>query len=75
MAIEIDARGYKCPVPSLKLRKAMEERSDAARFVLWATDPMARIDVPFLMQETGGQIVSIEALEGALRITVERAKA
>lgn len=69
-AIEIDARGYKCPVPSLKLRKAMELHGAGQHFVLWATDPMARIDVPFLLQEKGGEVVSIEELDGALRLTV-----
>lgn len=69
--IEIDARGYKCPVPSLKLRKAMEMHVDKRRFVLWATDPMARIDVPFLMQERGGRVISIEDVDGALRLVVE----
>ena len=68
--IEIDARGYKCPVPSLKLRKAMEQHGAGRRMVLWATDPMARIDVPFLMQERGGEVVSIEEVDGALRLTV-----
>lgn len=71
--IEIDARGYKCPVPSLKLRKAMEEYGSNRRFVLWATDPMARIDVPFLMQERGGRMVSIDEVDGALRLVVESA--
>jgi len=40
-------------------------------FVLLASDPMARIDVPFLMSETGGRVISIEDEEGGLRLTVE----
>jgi len=42
-----------------------------ARWTLLATDPMARIDVPFLMQELGGQVVAIEETDGVLQITVE----
>jgi tRNA 2-thiouridine synthesizing protein A len=38
---------------------------------LLATDPMARIDVPFLMQDLGGQVVSIEEADGVLTIAVE----
>lgn len=67
----VDARGHKCPVPSLRLRKAMEGRLAGARLTLLATDPMARIDVPFLMQELGGRVIQIEEADGALAITVE----
>lgn len=68
---EVDARGHRCPVPSLRLRKAMQDRQAGEVFILLATDPMARIDVPFLMQETGGRVISIDEVGGALRITVE----
>ena len=68
--IVVDARGHRCPVPSLKLRKAAEGLA-GRRLVLLATDPMARIDAPFLMQELGGRVVSIEEAEGLLTITVE----
>ncbi|MBD7940469.1 sulfurtransferase TusA family protein [Brevundimonas guildfordensis] len=67
----IDARGHKCPVPSLRLRKAMEGGRAGEHWTLLATDPMARIDVPFLMQELGGQVVQIIETDGVLRITVE----
>ncbi len=68
--IVVDARGHRCPVPSLSLRKAADGL-EGARLVLLATDPMARIDVPFLMQELGGQVVSVEEVDGVLTITVE----
>ena len=69
--VVIDARGHKCPVPSLRLRKAMEGAGAGAQWTLLATDSMARIDVPFLMQELGGQVIGIEETEGVLQITVE----
>ena len=43
-ATVIDARGHKCPVPTLRLRKAIEMATPGARLTLLATDPMARID-------------------------------
>ena len=67
----IDARGHKCPVPSLRLRKAMEGACAGAQWTLLATDPMARIDVPFLMQEMDGRVIGIEETDGVLQITVE----
>lgn len=69
--LEVDARGHRCPVPSLRLRKAMQGQVAGQVIVLLATDPMARIDVPFLMQETGGRVIEITEAEGVLRLMVE----
>lgn len=70
-AVVVDARGHRCPVPSLRLRKAIEGLRPGARLILLATDPMARIDVPYLMGDLGGTVCEIEEQEGVLRITVE----
>lgn len=70
-AVEVDARGHRCPVPSLRLRKAMEGLRPGARLILLATDPMARIDVPYLMGDLGGTVCEVEEQDGVLRITVE----
>ncbi|WP_406853253.1 sulfurtransferase TusA family protein [Brevundimonas sp. BH3] len=69
--VEVDARGHRCPVPSLRLRKVMQDMQAGQVIVLLATDPMARIDVPFLMQETGGRVIEITETEGVLRLIVE----
>lgn len=50
---------------------AMESASSGARIVLLATDPMARIDVPFLMSQKGGRVLEIDDADGLLRITIE----
>ncbi len=68
----VDARGHRCPVPTLKLRKALAEAPMAERAVLLATDPMARIDAPYLMAELGGRVVDIVEADGVLTVTVER---
>ncbi|HST92687.1 MAG TPA: sulfurtransferase TusA family protein [Brevundimonas sp.] len=67
----VDARGHRCPTPSLKLQKAMREAPAGARITLLATDPMARIDVPHLLAETGGTLLSIQATGDVLTIVVE----
>lgn len=69
--VVIDARGHRCPTPSLKLMKAMDGAVPGSRFVLLATDPMARIDVPFLMSQKNGRMIGVEETEGLLRLTVE----
>ena len=67
----VDARGHRCPTPSLRLQKAMREAAPETRLTLLATDPMARIDVPHLMAGLGGRVVSIEEAGGVLTIEVE----
>lgn len=67
----VDARGHRCPTPSLKLQKAIREAPAGARLTLLATDPMARIDVPHLMIGVGGRVVSVDEADGVLTIVVE----
>lgn len=58
--ITIDARGHHCPVPTLRLRRAAEAAPAGALLVLYADDPMARIDVPHFASQAGLEIVSCE---------------
>lgn len=69
--VVVDARGHRCPVPSLRLMKAMDAAPAGTQFVLLATDPMARIDVPFLMTQRHGRVIAVEDHDGLLRLTVE----
>lgn len=71
--VVVDARGHRCPVPSLRLRKALEAAAPGARATLLATDPMARIDVPWLMGEMGGRVLAMTEAGGVLTISVETA--
>lgn len=67
----VDARGHRCPTPSLRLQKALREAVPLSRVTLLATDPMARIDVPHLMTGLGGRVLSVEEADGVLTIEVE----
>lgn len=67
----VDARGHRCPTPTLKLQKAMRGAAPGTRLTLLATDPMARIDVPHLMSGIGGQVVSVSESDGVLTIEIE----
>ena len=69
----VDARGHRCPVPSLRLRKAMETAAPGTRMLLLADDPMARIDAPHMVSQLGGEVISIEVEGGGLAITVSTA--
>jgi len=55
--ILVDARGHRCPVPTLRLRRALEAAAPGARVRLYADDPLARIDVPHFAAGAGFLVV------------------
>jgi tRNA 2-thiouridine synthesizing protein A len=63
--ILVDARGHRCPVPTLKLRRALEQAAPGARVRLLADDPMARIDVPHFAAQTGATVLD-QGQDGAV---------
>ncbi len=67
----VDARGHRCPVPSLRLRKALTDAAPGEEIVLLADDPMARIDVPHLCAQLTAVLLSVEAAsDGSIRFTI-----
>jgi len=53
----VDARGHRCPVPTLRLRKALAGLDPGDRVTLLADDPMARIDVPHFVSQAGARLI------------------
>ena len=72
MTEEIDARGLRCPLPVLRLRKRLAEAAPGARVALLADDPMAAIDVPHFCAEAGHRLEAAEAQDDHTRFTVRR---
>ncbi|MGD1935331.1 MAG: sulfurtransferase TusA family protein [Candidatus Phaeomarinobacter sp.] len=50
---EIDAIGLLCPLPVLKLQKALRGLKPGHQIRLLATDPASRIDVPHYCTQSG----------------------
>jgi tRNA 2-thiouridine synthesizing protein A len=53
----IDLRGLKCPLPALRTRKALSRLPAGATIVVECTDPLAEIDIPNLVRETGDDLL------------------
>lgn len=70
--ILIDARGHRCPVPTLRLRRALEDAAAGALVRLLADDPMARIDVPYFAAQAGVELVEQTEADGALSFLVRK---
>lgn len=70
--ILVDARGHRCPVPTLRLRRAVEGASAGARIRLLADDPMARIDVPYFASQAGLELVQVLELDRGFSFLVAK---
>ena len=49
----LDLRGLKCPLPALYTRKALAGLTAGDVLFVACTDPLAGIDIPNLVRETG----------------------
>lgn len=48
-----DLRGLKCPLPVLRTRKALAGMAPGDVLIVSCTDPLAGIDIPNLLRQTG----------------------
>ena len=55
---ELDLLGLKCPLPALKTRKALKSCRSGDVLIVICNDPMAAIDIPNLLRETGDHLES-----------------
>jgi tRNA 2-thiouridine synthesizing protein A len=55
-SIPLNLRGLKCPLPALRVRKALKTTQPGTLLLVECTDPMAAIDIPNLLRETGDAI-------------------
>lgn len=70
--ITVDARGHRCPVPTLRLRRALEDAPAGAHVRLLADDPLARIDVPHFAAGGGFTVVETGEEAGVLSFLIAK---
>lgn len=56
-SLEVDASGLLCPLPLLRLKKALTEIASGEVVKLIATDPAAHLDIGVYTDQTGHQII------------------
>ena len=70
--ITVDARGHRCPVPTLRLRRALEGAPAGANVRLYADDPLARIDVPHFAANAGFTVLDVTEDHGVLNFLIAK---
>lgn len=71
--LDLDLRGLKCPLPVLRARKALATLPPGKRVRLVCTDPMAAIDIPHFVQESGNVLERQERAGDTLIFVLRRA--
>jgi TusA-related sulfurtransferase len=69
----VDAKGLLCPMPIVKLAKAMKELEPKQILLLEATDPGSIPDVAAWSRNTGNPLLAHEATDKVMRFWVEKA--
>lgn len=70
--MELDARGVKCPLPILKLSKALKEAPVGGELVVLADDKGFAPDVRAWCDKTGHELVSLDESNPARLVAIVR---
>jgi tRNA 2-thiouridine synthesizing protein A len=70
----LDLTGLKCPLPALRTRKALKSMKPGDRLEVVCTDPLAVIDIPNLIRETGDTVEIAERAEIRIVFLIEKAR-
>ena len=69
----LDCKGLLCPMPIIKLSKAIKTVGVGELIEMWTTDPSSIPDLEAFQKLTGHQVLSRERQSGAFRFLVQRA--
>jgi tRNA 2-thiouridine synthesizing protein A len=68
----INLRGLKCPLPALRTRKVLSGLPAGAVIVVECTDPLAQIDIPNLINQTGDILEESSRSEDVLKFRIRK---
>jgi len=71
----LDLIGLKCPLPVLRTRKALASAAPGTVMEVHCTDPMAAIDIPNLLRETGDSLLASERRGNVVMFRIRKAAA
>ena len=72
--LEVDARGLMCPLPLLRLKKALQSANVGETVRVLATDPAAHLDFGVFVEQAGHQQLSYSVEEEVLVFVIRKGK-
>ncbi len=73
MSTILDTKGFNCPIPVLKARRAMRGLDVGDDLTLLATDPASMIDVPHFCNTTGHELIDSSEEDGVFTYRIRKA--
>jgi tRNA 2-thiouridine synthesizing protein A len=70
----LDLKGLLCPLPVVKMAKAIKEVEVGQTIEAFATDPGVMADIPAWARSTGHELVVLEKVDRQFRFVVRRMK-
>jgi tRNA 2-thiouridine synthesizing protein A len=68
----MNLRGLKCPLPALRTRKALAGMAKDDVLVIECTDPLAAVDIPTLLNQTGDTLEKTERAKKLLTFRIRK---
>jgi tRNA 2-thiouridine synthesizing protein A len=68
----LDLRGLKCPLPAMRVRKKLRDLKSGDMIVAECTDPLAAIDIPNLLRQTGDTLEGKTEAGGVLTFRIRK---
>ncbi len=70
--LTLDTRGYRCPLPVIRLEARLRTLPQGAQVTVIADDPVATVDIPHFCREAGHNVTRLESAPGICVFLVTR---
>lgn len=70
--VYLDLCGLKCPLPVIRTRKALAKAKQGSVLIVTCTDPLAGIDIPHLLYETGNTLEATASNGRIMTFTIRK---
>jgi tRNA 2-thiouridine synthesizing protein A len=74
VTVTLDCKGLVCPLPVLKLSRAIKALAVGGVVELWATDPGSVPDLEAFERQTGHKVLERSEADGVFRFLVQRTR-
>jgi len=68
----MNLRGLKCPLPALRVKKKLSSLKSGDLIVAECTDPLATLDIPNLLRQTGDTLEGKSEADGVLTFRIRK---
>ena len=68
----LNLRGLKCPLPTLRVRKALTSLVAGDLLVAQCTDPLTEIDIPNLINQTGDELMDSSRADEVITFRIRK---